>query len=1349
MPLLGGLFSKKNKSTTRLKGDDYASTTATSSNVSSPTISSYISPDSSVPSYPNAQNGFNGDHGQGAYPKHLQAPLMSNTSSSSSSAGNSKLRFFGRKKSSQKAAELAAQSAPDFQSMAYSTPPRLAHQTRATSSETDPSDLRRLRPPPSRSAIFAAYADPVSALSTRSLPNDNSFASDSSLLPPSPTPVSAPAKRPSLFAWGSKPSPVSSPRSPPGDSSFMSTDSLDSPADGSFNLKSFRHVQPPSPSSQPPNPSNASLAAPIPRPRGASVHSDASQRISVAAFREAQARRSQAGSPSPSNRGVSPVPALPSRSMTPEGSRGPLPSRSTTSIPQSAQRRRSSMAVTSTTDDSDSSEEEESEDESLYRGGRRRQPSGKVKAKSELGHGYAVESSFKRSDPPPPLPTRGPRSHSGHSAASNSRPRTQYEIEDDSDKQPMPPRSQSTLGHYDSPKERASTSIGSVIPSASAQKAVTANSTAPFDRKVTPTQATYSQQTTRGRAGIYPAPTDSDSGSDSDDAPLARLIAPKRPGSAMSSHSNPSLRSAGQSSGRSPNPPKPLIDITELTRGPIPTRAVTSPPKSDAGFTKGSTLLSQGNPIPFTSSPLVDSPTSEHHPPLTQKVPPPNFVSPPSTPAKELKEFFPPPMQSSVDKAAKVPPAPLRDPSQEQKKDIFSDRLARVVKKSLTSPVPTTITASPSSLPPSPPVSTPVSRDVSPFPGGLSDSSQPRLKTEPSRAALPRNPPPVIRRSESPADEDLAQLLGMGGIKFISRAGEEPDSTSSESESESENSDDSDKNNANRIAPIPIKQRSTPPAFAVMSRPSFPRQQSNGSSEITSPEVEKKSLSPQFAPRQRSSTLSVSPSATSFPSTRPSDSSLATTHTSGRSVSSQLMSSGSSSLSPLSTSPSSGRPTIGGRQRSSTMISPVSPSKIPAQVSSLPPQPIKPFQLPERPFISARRDSPASSTGDSSSGRTPYTPADGSDLGLQDDKKSRLKQDQWSGGASGLGIKRHTPNRRSVSFEDEPPLKPPTKSHIREGARNGSEGVDSNDEREQRRRERRRSEAKAAIELGKVINGPGPVLDDDGDDLLLNQPMNSRMSTFNPMMPMGGPMAMPVGFPGSGWGGNMAQSMLSPAQFMMPPPADPNMFAAHQQAMLYAKQAYQMAVAQQAMAAAGDEWERGSNVGGYGGGGSVYGGSNAPSMMSSPYGMMGGMMQPNWGGGSAYGGQTARYSTALNSGGMVNSSMSEYGGGSRQSGNWASSRSVYGESFGPSNDKAGRRSGQSNSRPSSQMWGSPRDSGYFPPVPPMPASQNNNGRGSPDPKGGQRSRTTSQPSLKGGPQARRPQPPSSWKASGV
>jgi len=122
---------------------------------------------------------------------------------------------------------------------------------------------------------------------------------------------------------------------------------------------------------------------------------------------------------------------------------------------------------------------------------------------------------------------------------------------------------------------------------------------------------------------------------------------------------------------------------------------------------------------------------------------------------------------------------------------------------------------------------------------------------------------------------------------------------------------------------------------------------------------------------------------------------------------------------------------------------------------------------------------------------------------------------------------------------------------------------------------------------------------------------------FNPMMPNG--FGMPPGF------------SLPPVPQMpnMMMGMDPAVMAAHQQAMLMAKQAYQMAVAQQAIAAAGEEWERSSNVGGYSGTG-----SRPPTLFGAHTGSM-------YGGGSLLG-------------------MPSMGSGSVWGG------SVYGEPFGPS-----------------------------------------------------------------------------------
>lgn len=141
---------------------------------------------------------------------------------------------------------------------------------------------------------------------------------------------------------------------------------------------------------------------------------------------------------------------------------------------------------------------------------------------------------------------------------------------------------------------------------------------------------------------------------------------------------------------------------------------------------------------------------------------------------------------------------------------------------------------------------------------------------------------------------------------------------------------------------------------------------------------------------------------------------------------------------------------------------------------------------------------------------------------------------------------------------------------------------------------------------------------------------------------------------------------------------DPAFLAAHQRALVIAKQAYQMAVAQHAMQMAGEEWERGSNIG-FNSGGSVYGGGSGGSVYGSGsggsvYGSMGPMsmmgmsnmgmlIPPNpW---------AARSSIAFPSStgsvyGGINSSQSEYGG---TAGGW-DTRSVYGDLFTPPSARA-------------------------------------------------------------------------------
>jgi hypothetical protein len=301
------------------------------------------------------------------------------------------------------------------------------------------------------------------------------------------------------------------------------------------------------------------------------------------------------------------------------------------------------------------------------------------------------------------------------------------------------------------------------------------------------------------------------------------------------------------------------------------------------------------------------------------------------------------------------------------------------------------------------------------------------------------------------------------------------------------------------------------------------------------------------------------------------------------------------------------------------------------------------------------------------------------------------------------------------------------------------------------------------MQLGNVINGRGPIADDDEDeddeDVPINQARNPMMSNMNPMgmgMPMNNMnmnmgMNMPMGFAGSpggmspgwpGWGQQSPPNMLSPAQFMMPPPADPNFYAAHQQAMMIAKQAYQMAVAQQAMAVAGEEWERGSSVGGFAGRGSVYGGSQqgpSPPAMGSPFGMGMGMQGAGMGGWSPGGGMFPPAPRSMYGGGG-GGARSEYGGGGGGGGNWSSSRSVYGETFGPSTERYARTASSGNLAAQNKTK---REPGYFPPVPAVPQ-----GQGARQSPGNPRARTASQPASpsRSAQAARRPPPPpSSWK----
>lgn len=209
------------------------------------------------------------------------------------------------------------------------------------------------------------------------------------------------------------------------------------------------------------------------------------------------------------------------------------------------------------------------------------------------------------------------------------------------------------------------------------------------------------------------------------------------------------------------------------------------------------------------------------------------------------------------------------------------------------------------------------------------------------------------------------------------------------------------------------------------------------------------------------------------------------------------------------------------------------------------------------------------------------------------------------------------------------------------------------------------------------------------------------------------------GMPGwAAWQQPMATGMtpMVPSQFNN----DPSYLAAHQRALLVAKQAYQMAVAQHAMQMAGEEWERSSNAG-FGSGGSVYGGGSGGSVYG---GGGGGSVYGGGSGGSVYGGmgggagmvpmgmmgmpnmgmlmppnQWQRSSVAFPSGaasiyGGINSSQSEFGG----AGGWGT-RSVHGD-VGPSS-----RPGNGPGSSASAHGGNSRPRAWTGVAPPLPSSR--------------------------------------------
>jgi hypothetical protein len=280
---------------------------------------------------------------------------------------------FQRRKASVSAVTSLPQTSP-------SRPQRAPNPYMSSSSADVTEQLR----PPIKSAIFSSYGE-TSGSSTRSLPSTTRTAPDTfsyqDMVDDTSRKASQPKKKSGgLLTWARERT-KSKPSAPPV-----------IPAEA-FNLRTFRHVRPDSPSLQSGRPSaDLSLEPPParPRPRGDSAVSDSSQRISVAAFREAQARRSTANSPVPSFRPPSSTDTLTTRALTP-----------TRSAPQIDKTRthvaaRRSM-VPDSSSSSTSSSEEESDDDALSNShlGRRKRTITKrpyARAQTDIGHGQQSKS---------------------------------------------------------------------------------------------------------------------------------------------------------------------------------------------------------------------------------------------------------------------------------------------------------------------------------------------------------------------------------------------------------------------------------------------------------------------------------------------------------------------------------------------------------------------------------------------------------------------------------------------------------------------------------------------------------------------------------------------------------------------------------------------------------------------------------------------------------------------------------------------------------------------------------------------------------------------------------------------
>lgn len=305
MPILGGLFSRRDKH--KLQPQSYAPYKQSNSSDGDADSASIVETvESSLPNSPSSLGSP--PVPRSGNPVYGNSPL----------ASSSKIKLGFRRKKSSNFVHVEKHDIPN----ASSPLPAIPRPAYSPSAFSEP-DVDRFRPP-AKGALFSAYGDPQGALSTRSLPSNkpashsrsNSrdvVSADNLSSADIPPPQQQPSKKSGgLFSWArdrkkSQPSASRTPERPPPRPS-LDLNAASSPGShgydsDSFNLKAFRHVGPAEspvselPVPRPPSALSGTFNTPPARPRGDSVASDASQRISVAAFREAAARRNNSPSP--------------------------------------------------------------------------------------------------------------------------------------------------------------------------------------------------------------------------------------------------------------------------------------------------------------------------------------------------------------------------------------------------------------------------------------------------------------------------------------------------------------------------------------------------------------------------------------------------------------------------------------------------------------------------------------------------------------------------------------------------------------------------------------------------------------------------------------------------------------------------------------------------------------------------------------------------------------------------------------------------------------------------------------------------------------------------------------------